>query len=339
MREILTALIRWREQGKRATLATVIQTWGSAPRGVGANMAVSSTGEMLGSVSGGCVEGAVVEAARESLSNSQPRLLHFGIANETAWEVGLACGGQIAIFVRPYDLTQLDFWQEEKSVAAGMVIRGPENLLGKELLLDEDGRSVGALAGDLRAVALDSLRGALQRNQPSEIIALTPEVDFFLHVSHPAPTLVIIGGVHIAVALVALADTLGFCTILIDPRKGFGNAQRFPLADTILTTWPEQALKEIRLTRTTAVAALTHDPKLDDPALITALGSPAFYIGALGSRNTQEQRRQRLHNAGMSMAQLDRIRGPIGLNLGGRKPEEIALAIMAEIVREFHREK
>ncbi|MBL6966289.1 MAG: XdhC family protein [Anaerolineales bacterium] len=337
MRKIITDLIRWREEGKNAVLATVIQTWGSAPRGTGANMAVSATGEMLGSVSGGCVEGAVVEAALESLANRQPRLLQYGITDETAWEVGLACGGQISVFVRPYDLAQLDFWPKEKTVATGMVVRGPKNLQGKSLLLDEDGHSVGALEGELHAQALDSLRGALQRNQSSGIMHLTPEVDFFLHVSHPPPTLVIIGGVHIAVALVALANTLEFRIIVIDPRKGFGNARRFPRADKIITAWPDQALRELTLTRTTAVAALTHDPKLDDPALIAALNSPAFYIGALGSHNTQEQRRQRLLNAGISAVQLDRIRGPIGLNLGGRKPEEIALAIMAEIVQEFPR--
>lgn len=337
MRDIITALARWGEQGKPSALATVIKTWGSAPRGAGANMAVSAAGEMLGSVSGGCVEGAVVEAALESFSSGQPRLLRYGIADEAAWEVGLACGGEIEIFVRLYDLDQLEFWQTEKTVAAGVIIRGPVNVLGKELLLDEDGRSVGALAGDLHAGARESLRGALQRNQASEIIALSPEVDFFLHVSHPAPTLIIIGGVHIAVALVSLAKTLGFHTLIIDPRKGFGNAQRFPHADRILTTWPDQAFGELTLTRTTAVAALTHDPKLDDPALMIALKSPAFYIGALGSQNTQEQRRQRLLDAGISAAQLDRIHSPIGLNLGGRKPEEIALAIMAEIVQEFPR--
>lgn len=337
MRDIITALTRWGEQGKPSALATVIQTWGSAPRSAGANMAVSAAGEMLGSVSGGCVEGAVVEAALKSLASGQPRLLRYGIANKAAWKVGLACGGEIEIFVRPYNPVHLEFWQAEKTVAAGVIIRGPVNVLGKELLLEEDGRSVGALAGDLHAGAREALRGALQRNQASEIIALSPEVDFFLHVSHPAPTLIIIGGVHIAIALVSLAKTLGFHTIIIDPRKGFGNAQRFPQADRILTTWPDQAFGELTLTRTTAVAALTHDPKLDDPALMIALKSPAFYIGALGSQNTQEQRRQRLLKAGISAAQLDRIHSPIGLNLGGRKPEEIALAIMAEIVQEFPR--
>ena len=236
MRQLIHDLLKWQQQAKPVALATVIHTWGSAPRGVGSTMAISAAGEMLGSVSGGCVEGAVVEAALSVLESGQPRMLKYGVADETAWEVGLACGGSIEIFVRPFDPKQLDFWQEDQSIAVGIVLRGPESVLGKALLLNEDGRSIGALTGDLHARAVGHLQGAIQRNQPAQVVYLTPEgdphpVEFFIHLSHPAPTLIIIGGVHIAVGLVSLANTLGYSTVIIDPRRGFGipNASPTPI--------------------------------------------------------------------------------------------------------------
>jgi xanthine dehydrogenase accessory factor len=214
------------------------------------------------------------------------------------------------------------------------VVKGPGELVGCKLLLREDGRVEGSLAG-LDQPALEAAQAALAegRSRRVDLPGETP-VELFVEALRPSPTLAIVGGVHIAVALTALARTLGYRTIVVDPRRAFGNAERFAHAERVVQAWPDQALGEIGLTASTAVAVLTHDPKLDDPALRAALPSPAFYVGALGSKATQEKRRRRLLEAGVSEAQLARLHAPIGLELGGRSPEEIALAVMAQIVAE-----
>jgi xanthine dehydrogenase accessory factor len=340
MRDILADIDRWREQGQPVALATVIETWGSAPRGVGAKMALTPGGEMVGSVSGGCVEGAVFEAGVEALKTGQACLLHFGVADETAWDVGLACGGSIEVFVAP--LSPPVYAQvrsaliAERPVATVTLVRGPVNLLGRQIVLHEDGTAVGTLDSGLDDDALSSARVVLAEGR-SRRLTLKPSdaaepIEVFVDVMTPSPTLIIVGGVHIAIALAAIARTLGYRTVVVDPRRAFGSEARFPHADRLIQAWPDEALAEIGLTRSTAVVMLTHDPKLDDPALRLALPSPAFYVGALGSRTTQAKRRQRLLDAGLSEAQLDRLHGPIGLDLGGHSPEEVALAIMAEIV-------
>ena len=173
---------------------------------------------------------------------------------------------------------------------------------------------------------------AAGRSEQSSLIAGSESVEVFIEVSLPSPTLIVVGGVHIAIALTALAKTLGYHTIVVDPRKAFGSEARFPHVDQLIQLWPDEALAQVGLTRSTAVAMLTHDPKLDDPALKLALPSPAFYVGALGSRRTQDKRRARLLAEGLTQAHLARLRGPIGLDLGGRTPEEVALAVMGEIV-------
>ncbi|MFQ5399810.1 MAG: XdhC family protein [Anaerolineae bacterium] len=337
MKEVLTDIDNWLQAGNSSIiLATVVQTWGSAPRKVGAKMAFTADGEISGSVSGGCVEGAVVAAGMEVLETGRPQLLHFGVADETAWEVGLACGGIIEVFVEPLDTAVYDFLrtlvQEEQAGAGVTIIRGPEAKLGRKLALSRAGQSIGSLGDDLDEQAIQTASAA---NQPQRA-PLSDDIELFVDVLRPAPTLVMVGGVHIAVALTSLARTLGYHTIVVDPRRAFGSEARFPHADRLVQAWPEKAFVEIELTPETAVAMLTHDPKIDDPALKVVLDSPVFYIGALGSRKTQAKRRQRLHKMGFSEAQIDRIHGPIGLSIGAQSPEEIALAIMAEIVRVKH---
>lgn len=335
MRDILADIDQWLIQGKPIAIATVIQTWGSSPRRAGAKMAITPGGGISGSVSGGCVEGAVYEAGIESLELNQPRLLHFGVADETAWEVGLACGGSIDIFVQPLDLVLFNSLRavvtSEQSAILVTVVRGPDELLGRELLLTEEGSKEGSINSELDKVITALAKETLASGNTRRVM-LNESVEVFLEALEPPPTLVVVGGVHITIALAALAKTLGYRTIVIDPRKAFGNERRFPNVDRLIQSWPGEALKQIPLTRSTAVAMLTHDPKLDDPALKIALPSPAFYVGALGSRTTQSRRRARLLEDGLTEAQLDRLHGPIGLDIEAQTPEEIALSIMAEIV-------
>ena len=335
MRDILPDLERWREDHNSIALATVIQTWGSSPRREGAKMALTPDGKITGSVSGGCVEGAVFEAGVETLETNKPQLLHFGVADETAWDVGLACGGSIDIFVKPLDLKFFDALRtalvEERPAVTATVVRGDVDVIGREMLVGEDGNITGSLGKGLDESALELARETFEIGV-SRRAELNDTTEIFLEMVLPPPTLIAVGGVHITIALMALAKTLGYRTVVIDPRSAFGNAERFPHVDQLIQTWPDEAFDQVPLTRSTAVAMLTHDPKLDDPALKIALPGPAFYVGALGSRTTQAKRRQRLLEEGLSEAQLDRLRGPIGLEIEAHTPEEIAVSIMAEIV-------
>jgi len=338
MRDALSDIDRWLAEGEDVALATVIETWGSSPRGVGSRMGITASGKICGSVSGGCVEGAVVETAIEALKTRRGKFLHFGVADETAWEVGLACGGSIDVFVNPLDTTIYTELRRgllaEQPTAALTVVKGPDALVGREAMLGEKDQLVGSLGGDLDAAAMTALQAAREAGKSGRAILRGTEIEVYIDTLLPQPTLIIIGGAHVSIALVTLAHTLGFRTVVIDPRKAFGTAERFAHADQLITLWPDKALKQVGITRSTAVAVLTHDPKIDDPALMAALPSPAFYVGALGSKNTQAKRRQRLLEAGLSIADMDRLHGPIGLEIGAKKPEEIALAVMAEIIAE-----
>ena len=330
MRDVLADIDTWRAEGRQVAVATVVETWGSAPRPAGGKMALTADGRIAGSVSGGCVENAVVEAGKKTLASGKPQLLHYGVSDDTAWSVGLACGGSLDVFVERLDPALFqpvaDALQRQKPVAVATVIRGPEAELGKKVALFED----GSVRGAIDEAALAETRAALASGASRRVA--TEARELFVDVLLPAPRLVIVGGVHIAVTLVSLAKTLGFRTILVDPREAFGNARRFPHADEIVNDWPDKALARIAPDGSTAIAVLTHDPKLDDPALLAALPGRAFYVGALGSRRTQEKRRARLLEAGLPESALARLHGPIGLPLGGRSPEEIAVAILAQIV-------
>jgi xanthine dehydrogenase accessory factor len=335
MRDILTDLQCWLEEGKSIALATVIQTWGSSPRGVGSKMAITLDGKIAGSVSGGCVENAVIEAGIGSLKTNQPQLLHFGVADETAWEVGLACGGSIDVFVKPLDkmfFKELSFAiANDQPAVTATVVRGPDEILGREFLIHNRRRFNGWL-GNGWDEQVSKVASEVLAHGPSQRLVLGDELEVFFEAILPPPTLIVVGGVHITVALTSLAKTLGYRTIVIDPRKAWGNVDRFPHVDRLIQEWPEDAFGQIEVTRSTAIAMLTHDPKLDDPALKFALSSPAFYIGALGSKSTNAKRRKRLLTDGLSESQLSRLHAPIGLDIGAQSPEEIALAIMAEVV-------
>ena len=343
MRDILPDLNKWVDSDEQIALATVIQTWGSSPRRVGAKMALTPEGKITGSVSGGCVEGAVFETGVEVLKSGEPELLHFGVADETAWEVGLACGGQIDVFVEPLDRALFDTWRAElladRPHAVATVIRGPGRLLGRQVLVSEDKLAAGAQGNGFDEVILEKTRLAMAegRSQRFEIpLESEDSVELFVEVVSAPPTLVIVGGVHIAVALTSIAKALGYHTVVVDPRRSFGSSERFPHVDQLFQAWPQEAFEQINLTHQTALAMLTHDPKIDDPALQIAFNSPAFYIGALGSQNTQRKRRQRLLDSGCTEDQLGRLHGPIGLDIGAETPEEIALAVMAEVVAARH---
>jgi xanthine dehydrogenase accessory factor len=324
-RDVATDVARWRSEGEAVALATVVRTWGSGPRGPGAKMALTRDAGISGSVSGGCVEAAVVEEGIEVLSTGTPKLLKFGVSDETAWNVGLTCGGSIEIFVEKLDDSLLQAFSaamaDRHAIARATVIRGYG--LGSTVLVRE-GQEPGTV---LEAAAVRALELGL-----CDVFTDEDGAEIFLDVEMPPPTLVMIGGVHIAIALTAMAKAVGYRTIVIDPRGVFGNEERFPHADRLIPEWSDEGLEALGLDHSSAVATLTHDPKIDDPALMVALRSPAFFVGALGSKKTQEKRRKRLLDRGLTEAELSRLFAPVGLDIGSRSPEEIALSVLAQIV-------
>jgi xanthine dehydrogenase accessory factor len=341
MRDILREVDQWIKEGEPVALATVIHTWGSAPRRVGAKMALTKSGKIAGSVSGGCVESAVFEAGVQSLQSGQPQLLKFGVADETAWQVGLACGGKIEVFVQALDPAFFDLWKasllSNRPFSVVSLIDGPGDFLGRAMLVSQDDVQL-SLGAELDEAGIEKAREALAggRSQAAALAGQSEPMRAFIEVVKPTPNLIMVGGVHIAVALTALAKTLGFQTVVIDPRRAFGNAARFPNVDRLIQAWPEEAFSEIEVSSSDAVVMLTHDPKIDDPALKRVLNGPAFYIGALGSRTTHAKRKRRLQTEGVTSSQLERLHAPIGLDIGAESPEEIALSIMAEIVAAQH---
>jgi xanthine dehydrogenase accessory factor len=333
MRDLISDYDRLAAQGRPLGRAVVTSVWGSAPRPEGSSMLATADGVMAGSVSGGCVEGATATEIGEAIGRGTPRLVTFGVSHERAWEVGLACGGTIKVFVEP------EVRPEVLSAARGpggevvaTVVEGPG--IGGTLRIFEDGRTEGSLgpgitAGAVRDAALDALRHEASATVAVETGAGPASV--FLEVYPRQPRLVIFGGVHIAVALVPLARALGYRTIVADGRPAFLTRERFPDADQVILAWPEAAFEQIGLDASCYVCILSHDPKFDEPALQLALRSRARYIGAIGSRKTQASRREWLRSEGFSDADIARVHGPIGLDLGGRQPAETALAILAQM--------
>ncbi len=335
MQEVAVDIDRWLASGEAIALATVLQTWGSSPRQVGAKLALTADGEVCGSVSGGCVEGAVIETGLNVIKTGKPQLLHFGVANETAWDVGLACGGSIEVFVQRLDRVVYEALraalQADGSSVIVTVIRGPIDLLGRSIVVHEADKVIGTLGAERDRVAVEIARSALKIGH-SKRQTLSESIELFCEVIAPTPEVIAIGGVHIAIALTQLAKVMGYRTTVVEPRGVFGTDTRFPHVDRLIHAWPDEAVGQIDLSGLSAVAVLTHDPKLDDPALKIVLPSAAFYVGALGSPVTNAQRRERLQAAGMRATDLDRLHSPIGLEIGSKSPEEIALAIMAQIV-------
>ena len=327
MREILEDLARWLAADESIALATVIHAEGSSPRPVGSRMAVTQSGLMTGSVSGGCVEGDVFREAQEVLAAGEARRLRYAAADEDGWQVGLACGGTIEVFVEPLaEAHRLLVEALHREEAVGLVTRLDG---GQHLIAWPD----GPLHGD-RSLA-PHLTALLQAGRsPSSAAELrgTTEGAVFLEVFARPPTLTIVGAVHIAMPLVAMAQVLGFHVRLVDARRAFATRDRFPSADELIVAWPREALDPQDLRPEDAFIVLTHDPKFDVPALEIALQSRAGYVGLLGSTTTQQKRYAALRERGFEDRDLDRIHGPVGLDLGGRRPAEIALAILAEIV-------
>jgi xanthine dehydrogenase accessory factor len=326
MREIKAELARWLADGEQIALATVVWAAGSSPRPLGSRLAMTGSGRMAGSVSGGCVEGTVFEEAHSVLAGGPPKRLRYGVTDETGWEAGLACGGTIEVYVEPLAEVHrrlLAVLEAEETVALATRMDG-----GGHLLAWPDGR----LEGDRTlASALTALFPC-----PAATLQRGPAGDVFLEVFAPLPTVVIFGAVHVAVPLVTLAQTLGFRARVVDARRAFATPERFPTADELVVAWPQDALKAEKLGPQDCVVILSHDPKFDLPALQIALRSRAAYVGLIGSRTTQAKRKAALREEGFSEAELARIHGPIGLDLGGREPAEIALAILAEIVAVRH---
>jgi xanthine dehydrogenase accessory factor len=323
--QIPEAALAWVRAGKRAALATVVETWGSAPRHRGAQLAISEDAEMAGSVSGGCVEGAVIAEALEALEDDTPRILEFGVTNEEAFAVGLACGGTIRVMVEP--------------VAVG---KGMSEALLADLVAARAARRpvVYAVRPETWERYLASAEAPGELHEAVETALVSDQSGFsgewFLGVHNPPLRMAVVGAVHIAQALVPMARIAGYDVVVVDPREGFGSAARFP--DTrLLNDWPDEALDTFGLDTRTAVVTLTHDPKLDDPAIRAALRAPVFYLGCLGSTRTHVKRVARLHEDGYSDAELARIHAPVGADIGAKSPSEIALAILAQITERLRR--
>lgn len=314
MMDIPKTALDWHRAGRDVALATVVQTWGSAPRPVGSQLVIDADGAMEGSVSGGCVEGAVIMEAIDALGDGKPRLLDFGVSDDAAFAVGLACGGQIRVLVEPVgSALPLDIL--EQLVAA----RARAEPVAYVTALDTGGPRLA------RASAYPD-RFRMDRS------GVEDDGRTFVAVHNPPLRMIIVGAVHIAQPLVAMARACGYAPTLIDPRAAFGSQDRFP-GETILDDWPDTAMTALKPDMRTAVVTLTHDPKLDDPAIMAALRSDIFYLGCLGSTRTHAKRVARLQDAGFTAAEIARIHAPVGLDIGGRHPGEIAVSIMAQVTQ------
>jgi xanthine dehydrogenase accessory factor len=316
LKEVLADIERWRARGEKFALATVIATRRSAPRPVGAKLAISESGEMAGSVSGGCVESDVYEHACEVLEDSKPQLLSYGISDDLAF-----------VDSAPEQLVErlLGIIEREERAVLFTVVEGEP--LGAELLVTEAGETFGPGPGEL-AGRVDELL----RKGRNTLLELDEGQRVFAEIYGPAPRLLVIGAVDTAEALCAAAKQLGWHTVVADARGKFATKERIPTADELLVAWPQDALDQVQPDYQTAVVVLTHDDKFDVPAIQGALATEAFYIGALGSRRNQERRRERLLEAGVEEQAFARVSGPTGLDIGADTPAETALSILGEIL-------
>lgn len=321
--QLLAQACAWQAAGRPAALATVISTWGSAPRPVGAKLLVDATGETLGSVSAGCVEGAVIEAAREVIASGVPRRLEFGVSDDEAWGLGLACGGKIALFVERVGDTR-SFRQLLEHIAAGRAAAVVTELASGRRCMVSASAHDGELA--LSQPALAAVHAAIAAGGSGAL----DDSALFVDVVAPPLRLLLIGAVHVAQALAPMAQLAGYEVTVIDPRAAFASAARFP-GTRVVVQWPEEALPGLRPDARTAVITLTHNARIDEAALTLALRTEAFFVGALGSRRTHAARCERLREAGFDVAALERIRGPVGLAIGALTPAEIAIAVLAEM--------
>jgi xanthine dehydrogenase accessory factor len=358
MRDLLAIIESWEQQGVGIARAVVMRTFGSSPLREGATLLRADDGRLAGSVSGGCVEGATAERLADARASGLQRVVRYGISDARAWEVGLACGGTIDVLVQPRIPAPVlaaarAAWAArpgERNAGCAVVTTlapgSPGSSLGASelgptweeaipLVVSGDGRLTGSLGDDASDAALVAVATSAIEREVSE----TTEVagtSCFIEVFPPRPRLVVVGGVPVAMILVRLAGELGYETIVIDGRSVFATRERFPGVDRLIVGWPDEVADEIALGPADAVAVLSHDPKFDEPAISEALRRGCRYVGAIGSRKTQRARRERLRSQGLGDEMLDRLRGPIGLDLGGRDPGEVALAILAEMVATRH---
>ena len=313
----------WHRAGRGAVLATVVETWGSAPRQAGSQLAIAGDGTFMGSVSGGCVEGAVVTEAVEALADGAARVLTFGVSDDQAFAVGLACGGTIRVLIEPVGQAM-----PEPMLADLVAARAQRRAAAYLVNTKTWERRIAAPANDPMADVIDARMRADKSG--------TEEDGWFVAIHNPPLRMIVVGAVHIAQALLPMARACGYDPTLIDPRGAFGASARFP-GEVISDDWPDAALAALHPDARTAVVTLTHDPKLDDPALLAALASPAFYIGCLGSSRSHAKRLDRLRAAGVTDVQIARLKAPVGLDIGAKSPAEIAVSILAQITQTLRR--
>ncbi len=349
MRDILNTIAKWWSDDETFGLATVVSTFRSAPRDPGAALAVEDGGEVIGSVSGGCVEGAVYELATEVTESGQPVLQRYGVSDDDAFAVGLTCGGILDIFVEPVskatfpELADIQAAVERGDpVAVATVISGPGQIGARRVIWGDATRpSSGTLgAGDrLDDAADDDVRGMLSqgltgiRRYGAHGERLGDELAVFVNSFAPPPRMYVFGAIDFAAAVARIGKFLGYRVTVCDARPVFATRSRFPDADEVVVDWPHRFLAGVDVDARTVICVLTHDPKFDVPVLQVALRTPAAYIGAMGSRRTHEDRLERLRAVGMTEAELSRLRSPIGLDLGARTPEETAVSIAAELIQ------
>lgn len=347
VRDIRSAVTEFCDSGETFALATVIDTYRSAPREAGAALAVSASGEVAGSVSGGCVEGAVYELAQHVMATGEPVREQYGITDEDAFASGLTCGGIMQVFVEPVDSRLypqlpgvLESIAEHDPVAVATVVSGSERLGRRRIVRPQ--RSEGTLGnGELEAAVDDDARGMLAhggtgtRRYGPEGQCDGDEIEVFVQSFTPPPRMLVFGAIDFAAAVADIGSYLGYRVTVCDARPVFATSKRFPTADEVVVRWPHVFLGEIadQIDERTAICVLTHDPKFDVPALQAAFRTRAGYIGAMGSRRTHADRMARLRAAGVDEADLERLRSPIGLDLGSRTPEETAVSVAAELIQ------
>ncbi|MFG2075126.1 XdhC family protein [Nonomuraea maritima] len=344
MRDVLPEIMRWWRSGAGFGLATVVGTWSSAPRPPGASMAVRGE-EVVGSVSGGCVEGAVFELATEVGETGEPVLQRYGVSDDDAFAVGLTCGGIIDVFVEPVSAETFPELGEvaasveaREPVAVATVVSGPGRIGARRVVWPD--RSTGTLGlarlddavdDDARGMLAQGLTG-LRRYGPRGERRLD-DLAVFVQAFAPPPRMLVFGAIDFAAAVARVGKFLGYHVTVCDARPIFATARRFPEADEVVVRWPHDYLASVEVDERTVICVLTHDPKFDVPLLEVALRTRAGYVGAMGSRRTHEDRLARLREAGLSEEELARLRSPIGLDLGARTPEETAVSIAAELIQ------
>jgi len=347
MREIIDEIIPHYISRLPFVIATVTRTWSSAPRPVGAAMAVTASGEAIGSVSGGCVEGAVHEAALEVLENGIPQLVSYGVSDDNAFSVGLTCGGTIELFIQLIDPQSFPDFQDvidaitlKKPIATATLISGADGI-GRRIVLTPDSASGSLGNPGLNEAVIEGARGLLSQGTTKTLKLgqngerRVDDLAIFVESFSPAPHMIVFGAIDFAAAVARIGKFMGYFVTVCDARPLFATKRRFPEADEVIVDWPHRYLPTALVDERTVICVLTHDPKFDVPVLEIALRSNAGYIGAMGSRRTHTDRLERLREIGLNETELGRLRSPIGLDIGARTPEETAISIAAEIISDI----